>query len=373
MHRRLWAGTRKGLFRFERQTDGRWSLARHEFPGDPVSMVLPEPDGRRIHAALNLGHFGVKLQRSDDGGEHWSEAAVPAYPPKPEGLDDKDPVRGLELPWSTQQIWALEAGAPGELWCGVIPGGLFHSGDGGDSWSLVRSLWDDPRRRQWMGGGYDFAGIHSILVDPRDPAHVTIGVSVGGVWSTRDSGASWRLIGTGLRSAYTPPELAGDPLTQDPHRIVHCPARPERLWMQHHNGIFRSDDGGESWRELENVPPSSFGFAVAVHPREPDTAWFVPAVRDEQRIPVDARLVVTRTRDGGGHFESLSAGLPTGPAYDLVYRHGLDIAANGEQLAFGSTTGSLWISENQGDRWQCLSNHLPPIACVRFEPQASGE
>jgi photosystem II stability/assembly factor-like uncharacterized protein len=276
-------------------------------------------------------------------------------------------MRGLDLPWSTQLIWALEAGATDEHWCGVIPGGLFRSTDGGDSWTLIRSLWDDPRRQKWMGGGYDFAGIHSILVDPRDPAHVTVGVSVGGVWSTRDSGTSWRLIGTGLRNAYMPPELSGDPLAQDPHRIVHCPARPERIWMQHHNGIFRSDDAGESWRELTQVPPSSFGFAVVVHPTDPDTAWFVPATKDEQRIPVDARLVVTRTRDGGGHFDILTQGLPREPAYDLVYRHGLDVAPNGEQLAFGSTTGSLWVSEDQGDSWQCVSNHLPPIACVRFE------
>lgn len=368
MRKRLLVGTRKGLFRIERNPHGDWEIARSWFLGDPVSMVLPEPDGRRIHAALNLSHFGVKLQRSEDAGASWSEAPVPTFPPKPDGFEDKDPMRGLELPWSTQLIWALETGAPGELWCGVIPGGLFRSTDGGASWDLVRSLWDEPRRRKWTGGGYDFAGIHSILVDPRDPAHVTVGVSVGGVWTTRDRGAHWDLIGsTGLRNAYMPPELAQDPLSQDPHRIVQCSAQPDRLWMQHHNGIFRSDDGGESWQELTGVPPSSFGFTVAVHPTEPDTAWFVPAVKDEQRIPVDARLVVTRTRDGGRHFEVLSQGLPQEPAYDLVYRHALDIAANGEQLAFGSTTGSLWISENQGDNWQCVSKHLPPIACVRFE------
>jgi hypothetical protein len=123
--------------------------------------------------------------------------------------------------------------------------------------------------------------------------------------------------------------MAGDPLAQDVHRLVQCTARPERLWMQHHNGIFRSDDGGENWQELRDVTPSSFGFAVAVHPREPDTAWFVPATRDEQRIPVDARLVVTRTRDAGRHFDVLNRGLPEEAAYDLVYRHALDVAGDG--------------------------------------------
>ena len=129
-------------------------------------MLLAEVGGQRLHAALDLGHFGVKMRRSEDGGETWSDAAVPAFPPKPEGMEDKDPMRGVDIPWNPQLIWSLEAGGPNALWCGVIPGGLFHSTDGGGSWTLVRALWDDPRRQKWMGGGYDFAGIHSILVDP---------------------------------------------------------------------------------------------------------------------------------------------------------------------------------------------------------------
>ena len=218
-----------------------------------------------------------------------------------------------------------------------------------------------------MGGGYDFAGIHSILVDPRDPAHVTVGVSVGGIWTTRDAGDHWELIGAGLRNVYMPPELAGDPVSQDIHRMVHCPAHPDRLWMQHHNGIFLSHDGGEHWQELTGAKPSSFGFTVAAHPSDPDTAWFVPAAKDEQRIPVGAELVVTRTRDAGRHFEVLRTGLPQEPAYDLVYRHALDVAGDGDRLAFGSTTGSLWVSEDQGASWQTVSKHLPPVICVRFD------
>jgi photosystem II stability/assembly factor-like uncharacterized protein len=137
------------------------------------------------------------------------------------------------------------------------------------------------------------------------------------------------------------------------------------MWIQHHNGIFRSDDGGENWTELE-AQPSSFGFAVVAHPSEPDTAWFVPAVKDEKRYPVDGKLVVTRTRDGGQTFESLTKGLPLADCYDLIYRHGLTISADGQQLAFGSTTGGLWLSEDGGESWQTLSTHLPPIKCLRF-------
>lgn len=366
MSDQLLIGTRKGLFRIERGSDGRWGIADTRFLGDPVSLVLAEPGGR-LRAALALGHFGVKMQRSEDGGASWDESPAPAYPEKPEGNEDKDPMRGLDLPWSTQLIWSLAAGAGGELWCGTIPGGLFHSDDGGGSWELIRSLWEDPRRKKWTGGGYDFAGIHSILVDPRDPAHVTVAVSVGGVWTTRDAGRRWALLGVGLRNDYTPKGMDEDPLMQDPHRVVQCPANPDRMWMQHHNGIFVSDDAGANWRELFGVRPSSFGFAVAVHPSDPDTAWFVPATKDEQRIPVHAKLVVTRTRDGGKSFEVLDAGLPDEPAYDLVYRHGLDVSADGQRLAFGSTTGSLWISEDQGDTWQCVSTYLPPINCVCFE------
>lgn len=363
----LLVGTRKGLFRIKRQGNGAWSVVKSWFLGDPVSVVLPADGGQRLFAALDLGHFGVKMRRSVNRGESWDEVAAPAFPPKPDGLVDKDPVRGVELPWSTQLIWALEAGGPDEFWCGVIPGGLFRSVDGGDSWSLIRSLWDDPRRRKWMGGGYDYAGIHSILVDPRDPGRITVGVSVGGVWSSRDRGTNWELVGSGLRSAYMPSGMESDPLSQDPHRLVHCPADPDRVWMQHHNGIFVSDDGGRDWRELTNAYPSGFGFTVAVHPSDPDTAWFVPATKDEQRFPVDARLVVMRTRNAGESFDLLNSGLPEEPAYDLVYRHALDVAGDGARLAFGSTTGSLWVSENQGESWQTVSEHLPPILCVRFE------
>jgi photosystem II stability/assembly factor-like uncharacterized protein len=276
---------------------------------------------------------------------------------------------GRTIPWSTVKIWALEAAsaeAPGSLWCGTIPGGLFRSDDGGSSWQIVRSLWDHPKRKKWFGGGADLPGIHSICVDPRDASRVQLAVSCGGVWTTTDGGATWSCEGKGMAAAYVPPDQAYDFDVQDPHRMVQCPVKPERLWVQHHNGIFRSDDGGRVWEEVKEAGPSTFGFAVVVHPADPDTAWFVPAIKDEKRIPVDGKVVVTRTRDGGKTFDTLSRGLPQEHAYDLVYRHALDIDASGDRLAFGSTTGSLWVSEDQGDSWQTVSAHLPPVYCVRF-------
>lgn len=360
MSDRVRVATRKGLFTISRR-GGRWEIGTPEFLGDPVTNVLDDARDGALYATLNLGHFGVKLKRSRDDGKSWEELAAPTYPPQPEGAQG--------APWKLVLIWALETGGnnePGVLWAGTIPGGLFRSRDHGQSWQLVRSLWDHPDRLKWVGGGYDHPGIHSILVDRRNPARVTLGISTGGVWISADAGETWRVTGTGMRATYMPPELQGDPIAQDIHRMVACPVRPETLWVQHHCGIFRSVDSAATWTELTDVPPSSFGFAVAVHPHDPDVAWFVPAIKDERRVPVDARFVVTRTRDGGKHFDVLGTGLPAQPSYDLVYRHGLAVDATGMRLAMGSTTGGLWISEDAGDSWHCVSLNLPPISAVRF-------
>jgi hypothetical protein len=361
--------TRKGLFRVVRGRAG-WAIEDVSFLGHLVSMVLPDArDGAR-YAALGLGHYGVKMRKSRDGGRTWGELPAPSFPKQPEGETDTLPD-GKPWPWRVEQVWSLEpghAGEPGVLWCGTIPGGLFRSSDGGASWELVRSLWDMPERKAWFGGGADLPGIHSICVH-RDA--LTVGVSSGGVWRSTDGGASWRVASHGMYADYMPPERRDDPLIQDPHRLAQCAGRPDVIWAQHHNGVFRSTDGAASWRDL-CVEPSVFGFAVAVHPRDGDVAWLVPAVKDDARVPVDAKVVVSRTRDGGRTWEVLRRGLPQAHAYDIVYRHALDVDETGDRLAFGSTTGSLWISEDQGDAWTSL-HHLPPIYAVRFvnEPARS--
>jgi len=169
-----------------------------------------------------------------------------------------------------------------------------------------------------------------------------------------------------MYAEYMPPELREEPIAQDVHRLARCAAHPEIVWCQHHNGVFRSEDSGATWRELTAIRPSKFGFAVAAHPRDPNTAWFVPAIKDERRIPVDGKVVVARTRDGGRSFTVLSKGLPQHHAYDLVWRHALAVDESGELLAFGSTSGGLWISEDCGDSWTMPEARLPPIATVRF-------
>ncbi|MDB5932866.1 MAG: sialidase [Massilia sp.] len=360
MSDRAYLSTRKGLFELDRGGAG-WELGASHFLGEPVSFTLADARDGTLYAALNLGHFGVKLHRKDAGSTAWTEIAAPAYPPKPE--DSADPVE-----WKNRLVWSMAAGGldqPGVLWAGTLPGGLFRSGDRGDSWQLVRSLWDAPQRAEWFGGGYDVPGIHSICVDPRDSSRVLVGVSCGGVWQSQDGGASWIVTSTGMRADYMPPELNENEAVQDPHRIVRVGASPDVLWCQHHNGMWRSHNGGRQWQEIKGAV-SSFGFAVAAHPTDPDTAWFVPAEADQRRIPVGAALAVTRTTDGGRSFTELRNGLPQQHCYDLVYRHGLAVDADGRTLLMGSTTGGVWISADGGEHWQTVSTTMPPVYAVCF-------
>ena len=368
MSNTLWLSTRKGLIQYTRQ-GLQWQPVATHFLGDPVSFTLHDGRDNAVYAALNLGHFGPKLHRSDDGGKSWQEIACPKLPEQKEGEQDKSNSVQMD---SVQMIWSMAAGGadqPGRIWAGTIPGALFRSDDRGDSWQLVESLWQREERKQWFGGGYDQPGIHSICVDPRDSQCLRLAVSCGGVWLSEDDGKTWHSRAKGLRNAYMPPERAYDEIVQDPHLMVQCQAQPDWLWIQHHNGIFVSDNGAESWREVEDVKPSVFGFAVAVHPEDGRRAWFVPGIKDERRLPVDQQLLVNETRDGGKSFTAHRQGLPTEPSYDLIYRHALAIDSSGQILAMASTTGNCWLSADQGQSWQCLSNYLPPVAAVCFGPE----
>ncbi|MGH6637650.1 MAG: exo-alpha-sialidase [Polaromonas sp.] len=366
----LWVGTRKGLF-VVRGGAGKWRIGEPHFAGEPVTQVLVDPHDGAWYAALRLGHFGVKLRKSLDGGAAWQEIAAPAFPTKPtDGPWKDDPT-----PWNVDLIWGLESGpsssspsspSSSRLWAGCLPAGLFTSADGGASWQLVESLWMRPERKDWQGGGYDHAGIHSILIDPRDARHITVGISCGGVWQSRDAGESWTSTSAGLKADYMPPERRDDPNVQDPHRVAQCAGEPDTLWLQHHCGLYRSSDGGLQWDAIAAPAPSGFGFCVAAHPRDPLHAWLVPAHSDGRRIPVDGRMVVNETRDGGASFVSHTAGLPQQDAYHLVYRHALAVSSDGQTLAMGSTTGGLWVSEDAGQSWHGVSNDLPPIAVVQL-------
>ncbi len=356
----LYVSTRKGLMIY-RKKDGAWAHDATHFLGSNASQALPSADGKTVVAALNLGHFGVKMHRSLDAGKTWTEFAPPQYPVVEGGeADDKAP--------SLKGVWALEWADPKNpkaLWCGTAPGGLFFSPDLGETWVMNENLWNIPERQKWMGGGTEHPALHSICVDPRNSNRVAIAVSCGGVRVTEDGGKTWAVGAQGMRAAFMPPDMQFDPDVQDPHMMVQSLSSPDVYWTQHHNGIFRSTDNLKSWHEI-TAPVSSFGFAVAVHPKDANTAWFVPAKKDEDRFPVDGNMIVNRTKDGGKTFETFKKGLPQGNAFDLIYRHGLAIDETGNELAMGSTTGSLWSTSDGGESWQLITAHLPPIYGLRF-------
>ncbi len=353
----LHLGTRKGYLALERSKRDDWRIVRTAFLGEPVSQLLPDPRSRRLYAALNLGHFGVKLHASEDGGASFTELSAPAYP---KVADASAGAPSVDL------VWCLEGVGtdPGSLLAGTIPGGLFRSNDGGASWRLNEALWNEPTRERWFGGGYPEPGIHSILSSP-DGGRLVVGISCGGVWISEDGGASWQVRTEGMFAEYMPPDRRHEPAIQDPHRLSRCAADPNRIWCQHHNGFFRSDDGGRTWVSM-TPEPSVFGFAVAAHPNDPDTAWSVPLVKDECRVPVDGKMVVARTRDGGASWEAVGRGLPEEHSFALVYRHGLEAHPDAGVLAMATTTGALWVSEDEGDSWHCVTTDLPPVYTLRF-------
>lgn len=364
MSDQLLVGTGKGLFMWRRDGAGGWRQAAVHFLGAPVSAALADPRSGTLYAALGCGR-GVRLWRRRPRDADWDGCGLPAYPPQ---LVSGAGPGGLAL----QRIWVLEAGGPddpGALWAGTMPGGLFRSADEGGNWALNRPLWERPERRAWAGHGSEVPGIHSVCVDPHDSRHVTIAVSCGGVWQTRDSGISWVRTVTGMA-----PSRDEHGQHQDPLRLVQCAGHAHAMWVQHRGGMFRSGDAGMTWQRLRAgtagmagmLGTAGFGLTVAAHPHRPNTAWFVPLAADHCRVPVDGRLAVSRTRDGGRSFEPCDDGLPAAPVYDVVDRHGLAVDNSGECLALGSTTGSLWMSENGGEHWKLLTAHLPPVHCLRF-------
>ena len=247
---------------------------------------------------------------------------------------------------------------------GTVPGGLFESVDGGDTFQLNESLWNRPERPDnWFGGGMDHPGIHSIVVDPSDPNHFFIAISCAGVYETTDGGATWSGKNKGLRADFMP-----DPTAEyghDPHLLVACPASINHQWQQNHCGIFKSTDGAATWEDVgQKGGPAWFGFAVAVDESNPNRAWVVPAISDEIRVAIDSSLCVCRTDDGGQSWQDFRAGLPQEGAFDLVYRHAL--ANNNNELFFGTTTGNLFRSVDAGENWEAVSNYLPMIHAIRY-------
>lgn len=342
----LWVGTSLGLFAVRWGSD-RWACGSPLLPGASVTAVLDDDRDGTVYAATRSSGRGTELSRSTD-------AATWASWPAPGG-----DASGRTL------VTALEAGGPSEagvLWAGTNDGGLWRSTDRGDTWTPVDGPW--PRS--------DDGHLHSIHVDPRDPARIAVALSPGGIWHSADAGLTWTprmRAGRGTPSPVSRSEMpaeAGPVATiEDPQRLTVCRTAPDTWWVQNHRGLFRSTAAGDPWDALSDPSPSAAGFAAVAHPSDPLTAWFVPMSAVDRPTPVDARLVVNRTRNGGLSFKTFSHGLP-GAAYDTIGRHGLDVERTGRNLALGSTTGGLWISGTSGELWHAVETRLPSIACVRW-------
>jgi hypothetical protein len=356
MSQKLLIGSRKGLVIFSQQK-GEWCLESEHFAAIPVSYAMRDSRNGALWACLDHGHWGRKLHRSDDKGQTWRETTAPKYP---EGLTRPDD----DAPATTSYIWLLQEGGkdePNVLYCGTEPGGLFRSDDGGETFQLVETLWHHESRKNWFGGGRDHAGLCSIIVDPRDSRHIFIGLSVGGVYESRDGGETWEGRNKGLKAEYLPNPDAE--YGHDPHFMLASPSNPDVLWQQNHCGVFRTVDAGKNWDNLSQGMVK-FGFPIVLDENDDMVAWVVPAQSDEYRIPINRALAVCRTDDGGKSWKEFRTGLPQEDCYDICFRHAFD--KSGKTLAFGTTAGNLYLSEDRGESWTCVANNLADIYSVRF-------
>jgi photosystem II stability/assembly factor-like uncharacterized protein len=349
-------GTNKGAFLIS--SDGgrkRWKIDGPHFPGESVyAMAYDERGGRRrLLAATRSFHWGSGIRTSDDFGRTWS-------------APDRPTVRFPESSTlSLVQVWQITPGtadAPDQLWAGVEPSALFESRDAGDTWTPVEGLLNHEHRPQWTPGGGGLC-LHTIVADPADPRRMVVAMSTGGVYRTDDGGASWRPRNAGVRAEFLPnkhPEFG-----QCVHKVVHA-GRGSRLYLQNHWGLYRSDDWGDSWIDIANGVPSDFGFAMEIHPRDPNTVYIVPIESDMFRCVPEAKLRVYRTRDGGDSWEPLTRGLPQRRAYETILRDALCAdSLDTAGLYFGTRSGKLYGSSDEGASWKAIADALPSIVCVK--------
>jgi photosystem II stability/assembly factor-like uncharacterized protein len=350
-------GTQKGAFLVSSDRSRRtWRIDGPHFPGEAVyAMGIDTRAGRqRIFAGTRSFHWGSVLRASDDLGATWTS---------PERQNIRFPAdSGLSL----TQIWQITPGRAedeGKVYCGVEPAALFESDDAGETWKPVDGLLKHEHRPQWMPGGGGLC-LHTIVIDPSSRDRMLIAISTGGVYRTDDGGRSWQPRNNGVRAEFLPnkhPDFG-----QCVHKVVHHPDNPGRLFLQNHWGLYRSDDWGESWTDIANGVPSDFGFAMQMHPHQPDTVYIIPLESDGFRCVPEAKLRVYRTRNGGGTWEPLTQGLPQRDAYETVLRDGLTAdTLSPAGIYFGTRSGKLFGSADDGDSWMEIADGLPSIACVK--------
>ena len=350
-------GTMKGAFLFRSDPDRKkWHMEGPHFKGESVYALLHDTRGgrNRTFAAANSPHWGGTIRTSDDHGRTWSEPERHAVRfPEDSGL-------------ALAQVWQITPGRtdePDVLYCGVEPACLFESRDGGENWSPVDGLLRHEHRPRWMPGGGGLC-LHTIVTDPANPQRMLIAISAAGVYRTDDGGRTWNARNNGVRAEFLPdknPEFG-----QCVHKVVHHKSRPERLFLQNHWGLYRSDDWGDNWHDIANGVPSDFGFAMQMHPHQTDTVYIVPLESDQFRVTAEAKLRVFRTTDAGASWEPLTRGLPQSDAYETVLRDALAAdSLDPAGIYFGTRSGKLYGSSDDGSSWDQLADGLPPIVCVK--------
>lgn len=354
-------GTTKGLFLL-RSSDGRqqFDLAGPVFAGEEVYATCVDTRGPtdRLFVGSVSNHWGPVLRRSDDLGASWTEDQTAALA-FPDGS-------GASL----ARIWQLlpgPASEPDVVYAGVEPAALFRSDDGGRTFALVEGLWNHPHRPEWQPGGGGLC-LHTILVHPTDPDRLLIAISAAGVYRSDDGGRTWQAANAGIVAGFLPePEVIE--FGQCVHKVARDAGDADRLYLQHHGGIYRSDDGGGSWVPMAGIAGMDFGFPVVAHPTRPGTAYLLPLLSDEYRCTPDGQCTVWRTSDAGASWEPLTDGLPQQDAHLTVLRDGFTTdGADPAGLYFGTRTGEVYGSVDDGDTWRRLADHLPPVLSVQAAP-----
>jgi serine/threonine protein kinase len=353
----LLVGTNKGAFFLRSSRDrSRWDVAGPYFHGQGIYAMAYDgrSDRHRLWVSANNVMWGAFLRSSDDFGRIWTnplEASI-RFP--------------TESGASLRNIWQICLGRndePEKLYCGVEPAALFESGDQGESWSMARGLYDHPHRPRWMPSNGGLI-LHTILPDPCNKDRMYVAVSAGGVYRTEDGGTTWQARNNGVRVVFLPekyPEFG-----QCVHKIVLHESRPERLFLQNHWGLYRSDNRGDSWQDIARGVPSDFGFAMLMHPHDADCVYIVPVESDEFRCTPEGHLRVYRTRNAGGSWETLDRGLPQKGAYETVLRDALSSdSLDPAGIYFGTRSGKVYGSRDEGKSWKKIVEGLPQILCVK--------
>jgi photosystem II stability/assembly factor-like uncharacterized protein len=314
---------------------------------------MRDPRTGRYLASVTSWFYGPKIWVTDDPTGEWEQAEGATLP---EG-DEK----------ALERIWVIVPGeADGLLYAGGDPGPLFESRDGGLTWALNRGLWDHPTRSDWNPGNGGLC-LHTIAPWPGDPSKLLVAISAVGVWLTDDGGETWRHSNDGIVPDYVPEETRDqNPIQHCVHDVRRAPGRPERLFMQFHGGVYRSDDGGASWLDIGEGLPSDFGFPIVVDPADSDSAYVIPLIGAEDRTPPEGAVRVWETRDAGASWRARGDGLPD-RAYLTILREAFDNAGEGDglELYFGATSGEVFGSRDAGASWTQVADHLPPVYSVR--------